>query len=151
MHAPRQDPFDLARFERAQANTYTTALAELRRGRKTTHWMWYVFPQMRGLGSSAESVRYGISGLDEARAYLAHPVLGARLRECAEAVLAVPSRSAEEILGPVDAMKLRSCATLFAQVAEPGSVFGRVLARFFNEVGEPSSMDRDREERPARG
>jgi uncharacterized protein (DUF1810 family) len=151
MHAPTQDPFDLARFERAQANTYTTALAELRRGLKTTHWMWYVFPQMRGLGSSAESVRYSISGLDEARAYLAHAVLGARLRECAEAVLAVTSRSAEEILGPVDAMKLRSCATLFAEVAEPGSVFARVLARFFNEVGESSSTDRAREERPARG
>jgi uncharacterized protein (DUF1810 family) len=113
--------------------------------------MWYVFPQLRGLGQSEMSVRYGISGLEEARAYLAQPVLGTRLQECAEAVLAVPDRSAEEILGPVDAMKLHSCATLFAEVAEPGSVFGRVLARFFNDVADPASTDRAREERPDRG
>lgn len=151
MDAPTQDPFDIRRFERAQAETYTTALAELHRGRKATHWMWYVFPQLRGLGQSEMSVRYGISGLEEARAYLAHPVLGTRLQECAEAVLAVPDRSAEEILGPVDAMKLRSCARLFAQVTEPGSVFARVLARSISDVAETASTDLVLKERPARG
>src|SRR5919112_1494538 len=101
------DPFDLNRFVTAQEDTYATALAELRRGRKTTHWMWFVFPQVRGLGRSATAQQYAVMGLDEARAYLAHPVLGPRLRECAEALTSLPGRDAAAVLGPVDAQKLR--------------------------------------------
>ncbi|HVY96557.1 MAG TPA: DUF1810 domain-containing protein [Solirubrobacterales bacterium] len=127
------DPFDLERFLAAQdeGGTYARALAELRAGRKTTHWMWFVFPQEAGLGRSAMSRRYAIGSLDEARAYLAHPVLGARLRECAAALLAIEGRSAVEVLGEVDALKLRSSMTLFAR-ADPGEpLFEAVLERYF--------------------
>lgn len=131
MPASASDPYDLERFVEAQAGTYEQALAELRRGRKRTHWMWYVFPQLRGLGASALSHRYAIGSLEEARAYLAHPVLGPRLVECAEAVLAVQGRSARDIFGSPDDLKLRSSATLFAAVSPPGSVFHRVIDRYF--------------------
>jgi uncharacterized protein (DUF1810 family) len=127
------DPFDLERFLAAQdeGGTYARALAELRAGRKTSHWMWFVFPQEAGLGQSAMSRRYAIGSLDEARAYLAHPLLGARLRECAAALLAVEGRSAVAILGEVDALKLRSSMTLFA-AADPGEpLFPAVLERYF--------------------
>ncbi len=120
-------PFDLERFVAAQSSEYDRALAEIRSGRKQTHWMWYVFPQIEGLGQSEISRRFAIRGLEEARAYLAHPVLGPRLRESVEAVLAVRGRTAAEIFGYPDVLKLQSCATLFALVSPPGSVFERVL------------------------
>ncbi|NCA72831.1 MAG: DUF1810 domain-containing protein [Sphingobacteriia bacterium] len=125
------DPHDLNRFVRAQENDYAPALAEIRSGRKRTHWMWYIFPQLDGLGFSETARRYGIRGLDEARAYLGHPVLGQRLVECAEAVLAVQGRSAREIFGMPDDLKLRSCATLFAEVSAEGSVFHRLIQVYF--------------------
>jgi len=123
---------ELDRFLTAQEHIYPTALDELRAGRKRTHWMWFVFPQLAGLGSSAMAVRFAITSRAEAQAYLAHPVLGARLVECAEALLVHEGRSAESMLGAVDAMKLRSSMTLFAAVGPPGSVFERVLAAFFS-------------------
>ena len=129
MSAP--DPHDLERFVRAQARDHDRALAELRGGRKRSHWMWYVFPQLEGLGMSPTSKRFAIRSLDEARAYLEHPLLGSRLLECADAVLRVEGRSAAEIFGSPDDLKLRSCATLFACVSPAGSVFHRLLARFY--------------------
>lgn len=107
------DPFDLERFVEAQEPVYETVLAELRAGRKTTHWIWFVFPQAKGLGRSAMSERYGIASLDEARAYLAHPVLGPRLKECTRLVLSHEGVPLEEILGELDAMKFRSSMQLF--------------------------------------
>jgi uncharacterized protein (DUF1810 family) len=126
------DPHDLARFVEAQAGDYATALAEIRAGRKRSHWMWYIFPQIDGLGFSSMARRYAIKSLDEARAYLDHPVLGPRLVEITEAALAVEGRSAHEIFGSPDDMKLRSCATLFARAASEGSVFSRLLDKFFD-------------------
>jgi uncharacterized protein (DUF1810 family) len=125
------DPHDLRRFSEAQESVYETALSELRDGRKRSHWMWFVFPQFAGLGSSATSRHFAIRSADEARAYLAHPVLGPRLVECADAVLAVTGRSAHEIFGSPDDLKLRSSATLFASVSPPGSVFERLLDTYF--------------------
>jgi uncharacterized protein (DUF1810 family) len=125
------DPFNLARFVRAHDADYAQALAELRAGRKQSHWMWFVFPQIDGLGVSEVSRFYAIRSAAEARAYLAHPVLGPRLIECSEAVLSADGRTAFEILGSPDDMKLRSCATLFARVAPAGSVFERLLDRLF--------------------
>lgn len=110
---------------------YASALAELKAGRKRSHWIWFVFPQLRGLGFSAMSERYGISGLAEARAYLAHPVLGPRLRECVTAMLTHAGMSADAILGDVDALKFRSCLTLFAEADPSESLFTDALARFF--------------------
>lgn len=135
------DPFDLDRFVRAQAVNYADALAEMRAGRKVTHWSWYVLPQVRGLGSSGMSVRYAISGLPEAKAFLDHPVLGARLAECVAAMNDHAGRSAASILGCVDAMKFHSCLTLFAQVAGEGSVFQAALGRFFNGVPDAVTLD----------
>jgi len=128
-------PFNLERFVEAQANSYDRALTELRAGRKTSHWIWYVFPQMRGLGFSQASQFYGVSGVDEARAYLGHPLLGPRLRECVEAMLATNDSNAEDVLGCTDAMKFRSSMTLFAEAAPEVPLFSRALARFF--AGEP--------------
>jgi len=126
------DPFDLERFVEAQSETYESAVAEVRDGRKRSHWMWFVFPQLLGLGDSAMARRYGITGLAEARAYLSHPVLGARLNECAEVLAALDSGgSATGIFGSTDAMKLRSSLTLFAEVAGPGSIFERLLEKYF--------------------
>ena len=125
------DPHGLGRFVAAQAGDYARALAEIRSGRKRTHWMWYVFPQLEGLGSSAISRRYAIRDLAEAEAYLDHAVLGPRLKECFEAVLQVEGRSAQEIFGSPDDLKLHSCATLFASVSPAGSVFERVLGKYF--------------------
>lgn len=125
------DTHNLNRFLRAQESDYAPALAEIRSGRKRTHWMWYIFPQLDGLGFSETARRYAIRGLDEARAYLGHSVLGPRLVECAEAVLAVQGRSAREIFGTPDDLKLRSCATLFAEVSPAGSVFYRLIEVYF--------------------
>src|SRR4051812_48553905 len=125
------DRYNLTRFTRAQESDYEQALSEIRSGRKRSHWMWYVFPQFAGLGTSPTAQRYAIQSVEEARAYLAHPVLGPRLVECAEAVLGVAGRSATEIFGSPDDLKLRSSATLFATVSPPGSVFGRVLAKYY--------------------
>jgi len=123
---------NLDRFVTAQDAVYHQAIAELRAGRKRSHWMWFIFPQFTGLGASVVSQHYAIQSLAEAEAYLQHPVLGRRLVECAEAVLAVEGRSALDIFGSPDHLKLRSCATLFAQVSPPGSVFERLLERYFD-------------------
>jgi uncharacterized protein (DUF1810 family) len=125
------DPHNLSRFLQAQEGDYERALSEIRSGRKRSHWMWYIFPQLDGLGSSPTSRHYAIKSLAEAETYLKHPVLGPRLVECAEAALGVEGRSALAIFGSPDDMKLRSCATLFACVAPAGSVFDRLLARYF--------------------
>ncbi|HOS80441.1 MAG TPA: DUF1810 domain-containing protein [Anaerolineae bacterium] len=126
------DPYDLQRFLRAQEPIYATALAELRGGQKRSHWMWFIFPQIEGLGQSPTSKYYAIKSLAEAQAYLQHPLLGPRLQECAEAVLAIEGRSAAEIFGFPDDLKLRSSMTLFAALAGPDSVFARVLERFYD-------------------
>ena len=132
-------PYDLDRFVEAQEHAYVSALDELRRGRKTGHWIWYIFPQIAGLGYSEMSRQFAIASLDEARAYLAHPVLGARLRECAEAILATPERTAEEILGATDAMKVRSSMTLFHRAAPDEPVFAQVLDRFYSGVSDAAT------------
>jgi uncharacterized protein (DUF1810 family) len=125
------DPHDLNRFVSAQVDDYDRALAEITAGRKVSHWMWYIFPQFDGLGFSSTSRRYAIKSEAEARAYLAHPILGPRLVACAEAALGVRGKSAHEIFGSPDDMKLKSCATLFAAVSEKGSIFERLLDRFY--------------------
>jgi uncharacterized protein (DUF1810 family) len=125
------DSFDLNRFVTAQEQDYAHALAEIRSGWKENHWMWYIFPQFDGLGFSATSKLYAIRSVAEARAYLAHPVLGPRLIECAGAVLGVEGRSATDIFDSPDDLKLRSSATLFASVSPPGSVFDRLLGKYF--------------------
>jgi uncharacterized protein (DUF1810 family) len=132
------DPYGLARFLDAQAPVYAQALAELRAGRKRSHWMWFVFPQVAGLGSSDMAQRYAIASLYEARAYLAHPVLGERLRECANAMLAVDGRSAHDILGSPDDLKFHSSMTLFHRAAPAEPVFGSCLRKYF--AGEPDSQ-----------
>jgi uncharacterized protein (DUF1810 family) len=126
------DPFDLSRFVQSQEGDYERALAEIRSGRKRSHWMWYIFPQYDGLGFSAMSKKYAIKSLAEAAAYLKHPILGPRLVECCDAVLGMEGGTAAEIFGSVDEMKLKSCATLFACVSPAGSVFHRVFERYFN-------------------
>lgn len=127
------DPLSLERFEIAQndAGTYERALAELRGGRKRSHWMWFVFPQVSGLGESAMSRTYAIASLDEAKAYLEHPVLGRRLIECTRILTELADRSAEEIFGMTDAMKLRSSMTLFAEAAPENALFRQVLSEYF--------------------
>ncbi len=133
--AAERDPHDLARFVAAQERSYDRALAEVTAGRKRSHWMWFIFPQFAGLGRSATSARYAIKSRAEAEAYLLHPVLGPRLQEITEAALGVEGRSAHEIFGSPDDLKLRSSATLFAQVSPPGSVFERLLEKYYR--GEP--------------
>jgi uncharacterized protein (DUF1810 family) len=135
------DPFDLARFLTAQAPVYAYVVAELRAGRKESHWMWFVFPQMRGLGFSPAAHRFGIGSLEEARAYVRHPVLGTRLTECAELVLRHRSRSAREILGSPDDLKLRSSMTLFAELSEPGSPFHTALAKYCGGKPDPKTLE----------
>ena len=136
------DPFDLQRFVDAQAQTYDQALAELRAGEKRTHWMWFVFPQIAGLGRSATAQHFAISGLDEARAYLAHPVLGPRLVESARAVLSHPDRTAREIMGSPDDLKLRSSMTLFAHAAPDQPVFRQVLDHYFDGTEDDATTSR---------
>ena len=132
---------DLERFVAAQdeRSTYASALAELRAGRKAGHWMWFVFPQLAGLGRSEMSRRYAISSLEEARAYLAHPILGKRLEECARVLGGLEGRTAVEVLGPVDAMKLRSSMTLFARAAPENALFREVLDRYFEGVADDAT------------
>jgi uncharacterized protein (DUF1810 family) len=134
------DPFSLNRFLRAQENDYEQAFSELERGRKRTHWMWYIFPQIDGLAFSSTSKHYSIKSLEEAKAYLEHPVLGPRLLECAEAVVRVEGRTAREIFGSPDDLKLRSCATLFAYVAPPDSVFDRVLSKYYRNERDEKTL-----------
>ncbi len=135
------DPHGLARFVTAQeaGSMYDRAVAELRAGRKTSHWIWFVFPQIAGLGHSPTSRHYSISSLDEARAYLDHPLLGRRLRECAGILASLTGRSAEQIFGSLDAMKLRSSMTLFHLVAPEESLFGDVLASYFDGMPDPAT------------
>jgi uncharacterized protein (DUF1810 family) len=135
-----KDPFNLERFLEAQSQNYQEALAELHAGQKRTHWSWYVLPQIRGLGASEMSVRYAISGSAEARAYLDHPVLGARLLECVAAINAHQRSSAVDILGPVDAQKFQSCLTLFAAVSPDGSRFHVALDQYFSGVHDRATL-----------
>ena len=138
------DPYDLQRFVAAQdaRGTYQRALAELRAGRKTSHWMWFVFPQIAGLGYSPTSRTYAITSLAEARAYLAHPVLGGRLTECAGVLAGLPGRTAEQIFGEVDALKLCSSMTLFMR-ADPGEpVFRQVLDQYFGGIPDSATEER---------
>ena len=146
----KRDAAGLGRFLEAQEHDYDRALAEIRSGRKRTHWMWYIFPQFEGLGVSPISQKYAIRTVSEATAYLRHPILGARLIECAEAVLGIDERSASEIFGTPDDLKLRSCATLFAMVSPAGSVFERVLARYYDGVRDPLTLAAIREAPPSR-
>jgi uncharacterized protein (DUF1810 family) len=133
------DPYELERFVDAQRDVYDGVLAELRRGRKEGHWIWFIFPQIAGLGRSFTSQRYAIGSLAEARAYLAHPVLGARLRECAQLLLAISGRSANEILGPPDDKKVRSSMTLFHRTAPDEALFTQVLDRYYDGLPDPAT------------
>ena len=135
------DPFGLARFVTAQEGVYEHALAELRRGRKSGHWMWFVFPQVVGLGRSATAQHFAITSRAEAAAYLRHPVLGPRLREAAQVVADVDAGDAEAIFGGIDAIKLRSSMTLFDAI-EPQAVFGAVLDRYYDGSRDPATLDR---------
>ena len=134
------DPHDLDRFLQAQLGHYEQALAEIRSGRKRSHWMWYIFPQFAGLGSSGMSQRYAIKSVAEAEAYLRHPTLGPRLIECVEAALEIQDRSASEVFGAPDDMKLRSSSTLFAVVSPSGSVFEKLLDRYFDGKPDPTTL-----------
>lgn len=132
---PDDDPFELERFVRAQdeGGTYEQALAELRAGRKRSHWIWFVFPQPSGLGHSPNAVRYAVTGTAEARAYLEHPVLGPRLVQCCQALLDLPESDPEQVMGsPVDGLKLGSSMTLFAGIEAAPVVFARVLEQYFD-------------------
>jgi uncharacterized protein (DUF1810 family) len=134
------DPFDLDRFVEAQRHSYETALVELRRGRKTSHWMWFIFPQIAGLGTSSTARLFAISGLDEARAFVRHPLLGPRLGVCTRAVNQIQGRSALEIFGPPDDLKFRSCMTLFAKAAPDDPAFAQALAKYFDGQGDPLTL-----------
>jgi len=135
------DPYDLTRYVAAQQPVFARVCAELAAGRKQTHWMWFVFPQLRGLGSSPMAERYGIGSLEEARAYLAHPLLGERLRHCTQLVNGVDGRSAEEIFGYPDYLKFRSCMTLFDNVAPDPSLFRAALVKYFGGEPDPMTLD----------
>ena len=132
---------DLTRFLRAQEHVIEAARAELRAGRKRTHWMWFVFPQVRGLGSSEEAQYYGIKDLAEARAYLEHPVLGPRLRECAELVLAIEGKSLDQIFGWPDNLKFRSSMTLFAKAGDDSAIFLHALKKYCRGELDPLTLD----------
>ncbi|HEX3803260.1 MAG TPA: DUF1810 domain-containing protein [Solirubrobacteraceae bacterium] len=138
------DPFDLQRFVDAQDRdgAFDRGLAELRHGRKQSHWIWFVFPQISGLGSSETARFYAISSLDEANSYIAHPVLGPRLDTCTEALLELPTRNADAVFGRLDAMKLRSSMTLFAHVEQAAPVFRRVLDEFYAGVADQATEQR---------
>jgi uncharacterized protein (DUF1810 family) len=135
------DPFNLQRFVEAQAWSFADAIAELAAGRKQTHWIWFVFPQLAGLGHSETALLFGIRSAAEARAYLAHPLLGPRLRQCCAALLRHRDRSAEDILGGIDALKLRSSMTLFEAVAEDPAPFAAVLDAFYAGARDPLTLD----------
>jgi uncharacterized protein (DUF1810 family) len=133
--------YNLERFLTAQAPVYGQALAELRDGCKRSHWMWFVFPQLAGLGRSPTAQFFAIGSRDEAQQYLAHPVLGARLRECTEALLALPRVAIEDVLGFPDNLKFRSSMTLFGEVAGPGSIFQQALERYWGGEPDPVSLE----------
>jgi uncharacterized protein (DUF1810 family) len=138
------DPFDLRRFVDAQDRAYDTAVAELRSGAKRSHWIWFVFPQLRGLGHSPTAVRFGVSSLDEARAYLAHPVLGPRLRECTRLVAIIEGRSVDEIFGWPDNLKVRSSMTLFVRATDDPDIeaeFREVLDKFYDGEEDPATVE----------
>ncbi|MEP7060939.1 MAG: DUF1810 domain-containing protein [Betaproteobacteria bacterium] len=141
MPPAHEDPFDLSRFVNAQSKHYSCALAELRAGKKQTHWIWYVLPQLRGLGSSSRAIFYGIGSEDEAEAYLAHAVLGPRLRECVAAMNGLDGLSAVQVLGEIDAAKFRSCLTLFRFVDPRDVVFCEALDKFFAGLPDQASLD----------
>jgi uncharacterized protein (DUF1810 family) len=138
------DPHDLARFVEAQdrSGTYESAVRELRAGRKTSHWMWFVFPQMRGLGSTQMATRYGIGSREEAAAYLAHDVLGPRLHRCALLVTGSGAVTAEALMGHTDALKLRSSMTLFAEVADDATDFVAVLEKYYGGERDPLTLEK---------
>jgi len=140
------DSYDLARFIDGQARCYARVLQELAAGAKTSHWMWFIFPQLKGLGASATAHRFGLAGLGEAQAYLAHPLLGARLRDCTRALLAVEGRTAHEIFGSPDDLKLRSCLTLFTQAAGTAPapadlIFGAALLKYYRGEQDPRTLE----------
>jgi uncharacterized protein (DUF1810 family) len=138
-----EDPYRLERFVAAQDDgSYRDAVAELRAGRKTSHWMWFIFPQVAGLGRSAVAQHFAISSVDEAQAYLRHPVLGPRLRECAQILAGLDGKSADQILGSVDAMKLRSSMTLFRTATPDEPVFREVLDKYFGGAADQLTLDR---------
>jgi uncharacterized protein (DUF1810 family) len=136
------DPFDLERFVDAQAPVYDEVRRELKVGRKQSHWMWFIFPQIAGLGQSPMSIRFAIASLNEAKAYLAHPVLGLRLRECARLTLDVEGGSARDIFGPIDEMKFRSSMTLFAHAAPDEELFQRCIDKYFAGSPDPATTAR---------
>jgi uncharacterized protein (DUF1810 family) len=135
------DRFNLQRFVDAQARVYEEVRRELRAGRKESHWMWFVFPQIAGLGQSPTSIRFAVASLEEARAYLAHPVLGARLRECAKLALDVEGKTARQIFGPIDVMKFRSSMTLFMKAAPDEPLFSRCLEKYFSGGPDPATLE----------
>jgi uncharacterized protein (DUF1810 family) len=136
------DPYDLQRFLDVQEGVYTRVRSELREGQKRSHWMWYVFPQVRGLGHSSMARRYAISSLDEAKAYLSHPILGTRLRECTRITTSLVGRSIDEIFGSPDDLKFRSSMTLFAKAAGGDQVFTEALAKYFAGEMDPLTLER---------
>ena len=136
------DPFDLERFVEAQAPVYEQVRREMEAGRKQSHWMWFIFPQIAGLGQSPMSIRFAIASLGEAEAYLAHPVLGARLRECAQLTLDVEAKTARDIFGGIDEMKFRSSMTLFARAAPDEVVFQRCIQKYFVGNPDPATLAR---------
>jgi uncharacterized protein (DUF1810 family) len=135
------DRYDLQRFVDAQEHVYGTVLEELRGGRKRSHWIWFVFPQLKGLGQSPTAVRFGISSLDEARAYLAHPVLGPRLRECTRLIARIEGRSVDDIFGWPDNLKVRSSMTLFVRATDDNAEFRAVLDKFYNGEYDPATVE----------
>ncbi len=135
------DPFDLERFVEAQAPVYEAARAELRRGQKQGHWMWFIFPQLRGLGSSPTATKFGISSRQEAEAYLNHPVLGPRLRECTALVNLIDGRSIEQIFGYPDDLKFRSSMTLFRIAAQDNRIFNYALEKYFEGEPDPLTLE----------
>jgi uncharacterized protein (DUF1810 family) len=133
--------YDLDRFLEAQEHHYEHVLQELRAGRKTTHWMWYIFPQIRGLGHSPTSRFYAIASIEEAMAYLAHPILGLRLRECTQLVLEAKDQSLTDIFGGIDALKFCSCMTLFLQATDDGAIFAEAIDRYCNGREDPATVN----------
>ena len=139
-HSDHEDPFDLARFVSAQQDVFDRALREVKSGQKASHWMWYMFPQLRGLGHSPIAQRFGITGIEEAKAYLEHEILGPRLITLCEAALSVKGRSATELFGAPDDLKFRSCATLFAQLSPVDSVFHKILDQYFAGIPDQRTL-----------
>lgn len=135
------DPCNLRRFVQAQQDTYAQAVDELTDGRKASHWMWFVFPQLRGLGRSPMATKFGIASLDEARAYLAHPLLGARLQECTRLVLRIDGRSINEIFGSPDDLKFCSCMTLFDRAAPQEAIFSKALQKYFDGTPDARTLE----------